>query len=354
MRSAVSIRKFIYPVVLLLLLPLVIAAGFPGQAMAGAPVAKYIGADAYSNPTWSQAGKPGSHNYLGSLEAEKFFYNNKALPGSDAAKTYQFGVPGCGAATGGSYVYKKSALCIVIWNMATSRTGADLHRFLLSSLKDPHEIIMAFCNEPEFSGHHGPEGCKCDLTGKVKPCGGPTSFIKQFEIEAKYIRSFERQHRASNVKVAEISWGAYYTAGRNGCSVNPTSNPGNFIVPRQYVDYYLVDIYEGGRKHPITRPEPLNQNMAWNNWVACTVASGIPRGIAEFAINCGHEQQSLHGGAYEKAVAESLRKDDSYLKHRFGSLEVWNLWDFGGCALNNQQGDEPDSVTAWQRIEAGR
>jgi hypothetical protein len=355
MRLVTCIRKSVYPAALVLLLPLMIAAGSPGRAPtapAAAPAAKYIGADAYSKPTWAQADTPGTEYYLGSLESEKFFYNNQPLPASDAATTYELKVPGCGAIKSGGYVYKTSALCIVVWNEATSPTGADLQSFLTSTLNDPHQIIMAFCNEPEFKGHHDASGCKCDPSGTVRPCNSAAAIIKQFEVESEYIRNFESVHNKQNVKVAEISWGAYYTHGTNGCSVDPTSNPGNYLVPHQYVDYYLVDVYEGGHKNAITSPETLDQDSAWNNWVTCTKAPGVARGIAEFAINCGHEAKSLDHGKYEEAVAKSFSDDDTYLK-TFKNLEVWNLWDNGGCALGNKTPDEPDSVAAWQSIEAG-
>jgi hypothetical protein len=171
--------------------------------------------------------------------------------------------------------------------MATSPTGSDLQNFLLSTLKDPHQLIMAFCNEPEVTAHHGPNGCMCDLTGTVTPCDGSANIIKQFEVESDYIRKFELAHNATNVKVAEISGGSYYAASASGCSVDPTSNPKNFLVPYQYVDFYLVDMYEGRGGHPISSAEPLNQDSSWNNWVACTHAPGVARGISEFGINCG-------------------------------------------------------------------
>jgi hypothetical protein len=52
-------------------------------------------------------------------------------------------------------------------------------------------------------------------------------------------------------------------------------------------------------------------------------------------------------------VAKSISEDDTYLKATFPNLEVWNLWDYGGCTLDNLPGDEPDSVAAWQSVEAG-
>jgi hypothetical protein len=329
-----------------------IVAAPAGQALAGTPAAKYIGADAYSNPTWFQADKRGSGYFIGPLQSEKFFYNNKPLPSSDAATTYQYNVPGCGAKSGNTYTYPTNALCIIVWNTAASTDGSDLHNFLESTLNDPHRILMAFCNEPEI--HQGSEGCVCDpsVTRRQVACDGPAAFIDQFEVESNYIRNFETENHATNVQVAEISWADYYTSGTNGCSVNPTSNPKNFIVPHQYVDAYLVDIYEGGNGHPISQPEKLDQDPAWDNWVTCTTAPGVLRGIAEFAINCGNEQKSLDGGAYEEAVAKSFTEDDTYLKS-FPNLLVWNVWDYGECALDNLPQDEPDSVAAWQNIAAG-
>jgi hypothetical protein len=355
MRLVTCLRKSVYPAAGMLLLPLMIAAGSPGRAPA-APAAKYIGADAYSAPTWFEADTPGTNSYLGSLESEKFFYNDEPMPASDATTTNEFNVPGCGATnSGGGYVYKTSALCIIVWNEADSPTGTDLKNFLTSTVHDPHQIIMAFCNEPEYIGHHDASGCKCDPSGVIEPCGSAAAIIKQIEAYSEYIRKFEAQNHVSNVKVAEISWGTYYTHGTNGCSVNPTSNPGNYLVPHQYVNYYLVDIYEGRNgkhPHPISTPETLNQDSAWNNWVSCTKAPNVARGLAEFAINCGHEAVS-QGHGYEEAVAKSFTDDDTYLKANFKNLEVWNLWDYGGCALDKKPMHEPGSVAAWQSIEAG-
>jgi hypothetical protein len=352
------LRKSIYSA-LLALLPLVIAGVPAGQALAGtqaakypvaAPAAEYIGADAYHNPTWPEADTPSSTYYIGPLDSEKFFYNGKPLPSSDAATTYQYNVPGCD-----SNIYPTKMLCIIVWNTAASTTGADLEKFLESTLTNPRQILMAFCNEPEYAQHHGPDGCVCDLPGSTeKACDSSAAFISQFEIESNYIRAFESEHHATNVKVAEISGGEYYASGTNGCSVNPTSNPNNFIVPHQYVDDYLVDIYEGGHGDPISQPKELGQDAGWKNWVTCTKVTGVARGIAEFGINCGYEAVS-QGHGYEKAVAQSFTEDDTYLKDNFPNLVVWNVWDYGGCALNNPPSgvDEPDSVAAWQKIAAG-
>jgi hypothetical protein len=332
-----SLRRESIYLAILILLPLVIAAGPAGSALAGTPAAKYIGADTYSSPTWAQADNPGSKYYIGPLQSEKFFYNynasNNALPNSDSATTYEYGVPGCGAMSGGSYVYPTSMLCIVVWDYAASTDGSDLQNFLESTLNDPHQIVMTFCNEAEGNVSKGK--CMCDPTGTVKPCDTSTAFINQFEIESSKIATFEKNHNKSNVQVAEISTASWYRRN-SGC---------NFIVPSNYVDHYLVDVYEGNGT-PISSPEKLNQDQGWNNWVTCTTGAGISRGIAEFAINCGNEAVN------EQAVAQSYTEDDTYLKNNFPSLYVWNLWDTApGCDIESV--DEPDSVAAWQNIAAG-
>lgn len=336
------LRKSFY-LAILALLPLVILGGQPGQALAGTPAAKYIGVDAYSLPSWDQVNNPNSQYYVGPANSEKFFYNGEALPDSDTVNTSN-GIPGCGATkSDGGYVYPPSTLCIITWNTASSIDGSDLQKFLSSTVNDPHQIVMAFCNEPEI--HHGSDGCVCyPIMSPQRPCGDSAVFISQFEVESNYITTFEQKHNATNVHVAEVSWADYYTNG--ACS--------DFIVPPLYVDHYLVDVYEGRNGNPISQPENLGQDQAWNNWVGCTKGSGVSRGIAEFAINCGNEQKSLNGGAYEEAVAASFTEDDTYLKNNFPNLYVWNLWDTSpNCSLDNQPGDEPDSVTAWQNIAAG-
>jgi hypothetical protein len=330
-------KKLVY-LAILTLLPLVVTGGLAGPALAATPVAKYVGADTYQSPTWAQANTPGSQYYIGPLQSEKFFYNydasNNALPSSDTANTYEYNVPGCGATNpDGSYVYPISMLCIVVWDYAASTNGSDLQSFLESTLNDPHQIVMSFCNEAEGNVSNGK--CMCDPAGTVEPCDTSTAFINQFEIESSKVATFEQNHSKSNVQVAEISTASWYRKN-SGC---------NFIVPSNYVDHYLVDVYEGNGT-PISSPETLNQDQGWNNWVTCTTGTGTSRGIAEFAINCGNEAVD------EQAVAQSYTDDDTYLKNNFPSLYVWNLWDTApGCDIENV--DEPDSVAAWQAIAAG-
>lgn len=204
---------------------------------------------------------------------------------------------------------------------------------------------MAFCNEPEI--HHGMNGCVCDpVMGSQGPCSSSAAIISQFEVESSYIRTFEQQNNASNVQVAEISWAGYYSDGTHGCSVNPTSDPDNFLVPGTYVGHYLVDIYEGGNGNPIQQPEELDVDQAWDNWVTCTRGGGASLGIAEFAINCGNEQQ------YQQAVAESYGEDAGYLEQNFPNLYVWNLWDSSpNCSVNSN--DEPNVTEEWHLIAEG-
>lgn len=330
---ALGIFKWVCPAILVLL-QLVAGGGSSPPALASAPAAKYIGADAYSNPTWAQAGTPSSQYYLGSLQSDKLFYKD-GLPNSDANQTSN-GVPGCGAKNGTTYVYPASVLCVIVYNAVTSGNDANLTAFLQSTLNDPHHMILAFCNEPENGNNDN--GCMCFL-GTETNCGTPGNFLNQFETESSEVKAFELQHGASNVQFAQVSWASHYTSGTGGC---------NFIVPSQYVNFYLVDIYQGRNGIPITRPQSLGQDTAWTNWVSCTSAAGVARGIAEFAINCGEEH------TYEQAVATSYSEDDSYLKANFPNLKVWNLWDSGGCAINNDPvTGEPHAVRAWQSIEAG-
>jgi hypothetical protein len=208
-----------------------------GQALASSPAADYIGADVYSNPSSAQATSSSSEYYLGDVRSEKFFYNHNdtysALPSSDTATTYEYNIPGCGAnQPDGSYVYPTNLQCIIVWNYADSTDGSDLYDFLESTLTDPHQIVMAFCNEPEI--HQGSGGCMCDPSGTVEDCGGSSAFVSQFEVEASYIENFEAENDASNVHVAEDSWADYYNGSPPDCS---------FIVPSQYVNYYFVDVY---------------------------------------------------------------------------------------------------------------
>jgi hypothetical protein len=319
-----------YPA-MLALLPLTLASGFPQHAAAQSYPAKYIGAEVYTNPTWAQADTPSSKYYIGSLQSQKFFYNNKPLPGNDAATTVEYHVPGCGARNGRRYVYPTSMLCIIVWNTAASPTGADLHAFLDSTLSDPHHILMAFCNEPEI--HQGPKGCECDTTGKTKACRGASAFLAQFKIESDYIRRFESQHHASNVQVAEDSWTGAYSHAPANCG---------YIVPAHEVSYYLADVYEPTLKHA----QNLSRDPGWNGWVSCTRASGVTLGIGEYGIDCGSEHIN------DVAVAGTYEADDVYLLHHFPKLEVWSLWDFGGCAINER--DEPHATASWRLIESGR
>ena len=327
------IWKWICPV-MLVLLPLLGVGGSSSQALASAPAAKYIGADAYSNPTWAQAGTPGSQYYLGSLQSQKLFYKN-GLPNSDADQTSN-GVAGCGAKNGSTYVYPSSTLCIIVYNAVTSGNDANLTAFLQSTLSDPHHVILAFCNEAENGSNDN--GCMCFI-GTETSCSTAGHFLSQFETESNEVTAFESRHGASNVQFAQVSWASHYASGTGGC---------NFIVPPQYISFYLVDIYEGRNGIPITQPESLGQDTAWTNWVSCTSAPGVARGIAEFAINCGEEHPN------EQAVATSYTEDDSYLKANFPNLKVWNLWDSGGCAIDNDPATgEPHAVQAWRNIEAG-
>lgn len=339
MRLASHLRKLAYPAVLILL-SLVFTSGASAEVQTQAPAAKYIGVDAYSTPTWAQVGESGSEYYAGSPQSEKFFYKN-GLPDSDADTTSN-GVDGCGAqGTDGSYVYPASVLCIITYNAVTSASDTNLQDFLESTLIDPHQIILVFCNEPDNGNNDN--GCLCDF-GTETSCSTPGNFITEFESESDEVAGFEQANDVSNVKFAEDSWAGHYESGTGGC---------NFIVPSQYVSYYLADVYEGRPPNPIAQPESLSQDLGWTNWISCTSGNGVRHGIAEFAINCGAEQKSLDNGQYEEAVAKSFSEDDTYLKANFPGLVVWNLWDSGGCALDNQPGDEPDSIAAWQNIESG-
>lgn len=342
MRLATVMTKLVYPAVLVLL-PLLIAAGSSGRALASSgPAAQYIGADAYTTPTWAQADTPGSQYYLGHLQSQKFFYSKEALPSSDAALTSNGHLPGCGAQNpDGSYVYPTSTLCIITWDTATSTDGSDLRAFLESTKNDPHHIIMVFCNEAE--NFEGLNGCVCDLNPNIAPmpCDGAPNFVAQAEVDDTYIQDFETDNNVSNVQTGEISYANDYTNGPN-CQ---------FIVPYPNVDVYLVDVYQGQDGNLITTPEPLNKVQGWNNWLTCT--TGIPhtlRGISEFAINCDNEHADY------MAVAQSYLDDASYLEG-LGGLYVWNLWDSGSCAIDTNSMDgkhyAPQAVQAWQEIEAG-
>jgi hypothetical protein len=339
MSLAMHLRKLVYLTTPVLLL-FTFAGSASAQTLAQGPAAKYIGVDAYSTPTWAQVGSFGSQYYAGIPQSEKFFYKD-GLPTSDTDTTSN-GVDGCGAQNpDGSYVYPTSTLCVITYNAVTSTSDANLQSFLSSTASDPHQIILIFCNEPENGSNDN--GCMCDF-GTETNCSTPSNFITEFETESNEVKNFESQLPTPNVQFAEDSWGAHYQSGTGGC---------NFIAPPQYVKYYLVDIYEGRNGNPITQAESLGDDQGWKNWVSCTSAPGVDRGIAEFAINCGNEQKSLDNGQYEEAVAQSFSEDDTYLQTNFPHLVVWNLWDSGGCALDNQPGDEPDSIDAWQSIEFG-
>jgi hypothetical protein len=342
MRLASYLRIMAYPAVLVLI-SFVFTGGASAQALKQTPAAKYIGVDAYSAPAWAQVGESGSKYYAGSPKSEKFFYQ-KGLPDSDADATSNH-VPGCGAKKPhGGYVYPASTLCIIAYNAVTSTSDTNLRDFLKSTVGDRHQIMLVFCNEPENGNQDN--GCMCDF-GQEELCKNPGKFITEFETESDEVAKFEQAKNKSNVKFAEDSWKGHYESGTGGCK---------FIVPSQYVSYYLVDVYEGRStktSKPITKPESLGQDPGWKNWISCTSGNGVPHGIAEFAINCGNEKKSLDKRKYEEAVAASFGDDDTYLKANFPDLEVWNLWDSGGCALDNKTKDEPDSIAAWRRIESG-
>lgn len=332
-----GVRRLIYPAVLLLL-AFAIAGGSPGKALGQTPAAKYIGSDAYRSPTWFEADSPSSqHNYLGNLQSEKFFYAD--LPGNDAAKTANK-VPGCGAKNAkGSYLYPATVLCIIVYN-DIAESDLNLSEFLKSTTTDPHEIVLAFCNEPENGSHIN--GCMC---ATEEPCGTLPAFKSEFEAQSAAVTKFEAKVPHRNVWFAEDSWDGHYQKSAD-CS---------YILPASYVSYYLVDVYQGRNGNPTESPVPLSGDQAWNNWLTCTRSRGRPVGIAEFAINCGHEQNTRKH-PYETAVYESFQADDQYfkgpfLKRGFPELEVWNLWDSGGCAINSRA--EPGSVGTWRAIEAG-
>jgi hypothetical protein len=345
MRLASHLRKLAYPAILIVL-SLAFTASASAQTLTQTGAPKYIGVDAYSAPTWAQVGESGSKYYAGVPKSEKFFYKN-GLPDSDAAKTSNH-VPGCGARSGGSYVYPEGTLCIIVYNKVKS-SDTNLQDFLDSTVGDQHQIILIFCNEPDNGIHDN--GCVCSLPSYSGPCMDRKTkpainyFLPQFEQQSQAVKNFENEKVTGtpNVAFGEDSWAGHYESGTGGCA---------FIAPPQYVSYYLVDVYEGRGKSPITQPESLGQDPGWENWISCTNGLGRDRGIAEFAINCGHEQKSLDHGAYEKAVAQSFSEDDTYLRGNF-DLEVWNLWDSGNCALNNKPKQEPGSIAAWQTIESG-
>lgn len=342
MRLASHLRILAYPAVLVLL-SLVFTGGASAQALTQTPAAKYIGVDAYSAPTWAQVGESGSKYYAGSPKSEKFFYKG-GLPDSDAKATTNH-VAGCGAKKpDGGYVYPASTLCIITYNAVTSTSDTNLRDFLKSTVDDRHQIVLVFCNEPENGKHDN--GCMCDF-GQEAKCTTPGKFVTEFETQSDAVKKFEHAQKKSNVKFAEDSWEGHYESGTGGCK---------FIVPSQYVSYYLVDVYEGRStksSKPITKPESLGQDPGWKNWISCTSGDSARHGIAEFAINCGNEKKSLDKRKYEEAVAESFREDDTYLKANFPGLVAWNLWDSGGCALDNKPKDEPDSIAAWRSIESG-
>lgn len=359
MRLATRLRKWIYPAILVLL-PLVIAGGSPGQALAQTYAAKYIGADVESStspPTWPQVNTPGSGYDLHSPQSEKFFYNGpNGLPSSDTAKTTTYGTPGCGATkSDGSYVYATNVLCIIVWNTANSADGSDLHAFLESTLNDPHQIFMAFCNEPETEVAKK-QSCTCDTTSVKTPCKNGVDFINQFEVESTYIANFESSKKAGapNVRVAEDSGVDYYNQNSGSCGMK--NNPGNYIVPTPYVSFYLADVYEPNKT---TLPaQDLSQNNGWNNWVNCTTnTAGVARGIGEYGIDCGDTSSGVRTASlYDGVVAATYKADAKYLIKKFSNLEVWNLWDAGGCTIDSIQNDPnyaPQALAAWQAIAQG-
>lgn len=359
MRLATGTRKWIYPAILAML-PLVFV-GAQGQAwaqanqaQAQANAAQFVGADTEKTPTWSQVNTPGSGYDLHSPRSIKFFYNNEPLPSNDSAKTNPYGIDGCGKMSNGSYVYGLNVLCIIVWNTASSPDGSDLHNFLESTLTDPHQILMAFCNEPESEVKNSK--CICDTgTVIITPCQNGADFISQFETESTYITNFESNNKIGtpNVRVAEDSEVDYYNQNSGTCGMK--GNPDNYIVPAQYVSSYLVDVYEPNKT--TLPPESLGQSNAWNNWVSCTANNpGVSRGIAEFGIDCGLTSGVRTASLFDTVVAGTYQVDADYLLNNFPNLKVWNLWDGDNCAIDSIKNDPnyaPNAVATWQAIEDG-
>lgn len=59
---------------------------------------------------------------------------------------------------------------------------------------------------------------------------------------------------------------------------------------------------------------------------------------------------------YDGVVAATYKADAKYFIKNFSNLEVWNLWDAGGCTIDSIQNNRnyaPQAQAAWQAIEQG-
>jgi hypothetical protein len=301
-------RKFIYPVIAVLLSSLGFIGGQAAQAQT--PVAAYTGAYAKNAPTW-----PVADQKIGPLQSDKYFYDT--LPTSYDDPTWG-GAPGCGTST-----YPSNILCIITYDIPTT----NLASFIKSMNGTHHEIILVFVNEPE-----GP--------GKF-PSG--QAYVKEFEGQSNLIREYVKEYLSSatrpEIQIAEDSTYYQYDPGTKHDNGGSVSSPGGcpYIVPTQYLNYYLIDIY----RH-MSSAASLGQNVEWNTWAACTKnGNGVDRGIAEYGVNCGNNNSSV--------LTDTLIDDNTYLKENFPGLEVWNLWYYGGCVFGNKYG----AITEWKTIEAG-
>jgi len=284
------------------------------SAQAGTRAAKLIGA--YSD-NW-----PLAESTIGPLHTNKFFYEELPASYADSATN---GQPGCGAKnSSGGWIYPPSQVtCIIVYDTATTNLKA-----FIQSIPSNRNVIIGYCNEPE--GTH-------DVQGE---CGyGATNFVSTFENQSTLIQQYDGD--ATNIKIAEVSEAWEYAAGTD--HDNGGASPDcPYIVPSQYLNFYLIDVYEPG----LTAARNLGGDLQWNTWVGCTSGMGVPRGIAEYGILCGNANSPI--------VTKTLADDDAYLKANFPNLEVWEYWYTNqagggtGCAFTN-----PATIAEWQAIEAG-
>lgn len=290
-------------------LPLLLGLITAVPTQAGTRAAQLIGAYASTKPSWTSA-----NSTLDPLQTDKFFYQTLS---TSYTGTTANGLPGCGAKDGsGNWIYPPSQVtCIITYKTATT----NLKSFV-RSIPSNRNVILAYCNEPEGTNR--------------QICGG-ADFLSTFENQTSLIRQYDGD--ASNIKIAEISEAYQYDPGTGHDNGGASPNC-PYIVPPRYLDFYLVDVYE----NYLTSAQNLGSDPEWNTWVGCTAnTSGIARGIAEYAILCGHDPNS-------PIVKTTIADDDSYLKAHFPTLKVWEYWYSGGCVFTNTK-----TIAEWQAVEAG-
>lgn len=228
---------------------------------------------------------------LGPLENQRLFW--KASLPANFTKTPGHDLP-------------KGVTAVVSYKEPTTNVKS-----FLQSIPADRPVIMIYHHEPEEE--YGGNGKK---------------FVAEFVAQSKLIRSVA----GANVKVAMAAMTYQYDKNRNGVGCD-------YIPPPESVDYYLADNY-------VDTPDGdgLAKDPEWLGWLGCVEGKGKPLGLAEYGLGTG---------AGNAVRAQTMRRDDAYIKANFPDFVIWSYWwvDMGG--KQNYKFTDAAGIAAWKSISLG-